>query len=112
METAGEKSNVGLIRLNRPKALNALCNALFVDLEDALNDMEKDSNIGCIILTGSEKAFAAGLFVDFSTFPTHPAKKISSRPSGEIGMCCRDSKIRLYVGLVFVPKFEKSVFHQ
>uniref|UniRef100_A0A7M5XNJ7 Uncharacterized protein n=2 Tax=Clytia hemisphaerica TaxID=252671 RepID=A0A7M5XNJ7_9CNID len=60
VESAGEKNNVGVIRLNRPKALNALCNALFVDLEDALNDMEKDSNIGCIVLTGSEKAFAAG----------------------------------------------------
>jgi len=60
VETAGEKNNVGLIRLNRPKALNALCNALFDDLEDALNDMEKNPEIGCIILTGSEKAFAAG----------------------------------------------------
>ena len=61
VETAGEKNNVGLIRLNRPKALNALCNALFDDLEHALNDMEKNPEIGCIILTGSEKAFAAGL---------------------------------------------------
>jgi len=60
VETTGEKNNVGLIRLNRPKALNALCNALFDDLEDALNDMEKNPEIGCIILTGSEKAFAAG----------------------------------------------------
>ena len=60
VETAGEKNNVGLIRLNRPKALNALCNALFDDLEHALNDMEKNPEIGCIILTGSEKAFAAG----------------------------------------------------
>jgi len=34
VETTGEKNNVGLIRLNRPKALNALCNALFDDLED------------------------------------------------------------------------------
>ena len=64
VETTGEKNNVGLIRLNRPKALNALCNALFDDLEDALNDMEKNPEIGCIILTGSEKAFAAGLYKD------------------------------------------------
>lgn len=60
VETAGEKNNIGLIRLNRPKALNALCNALFDDLEDALKGMESNPDIGCIILTGSEKAFAAG----------------------------------------------------
>jgi len=60
VEVAGEKSNVGLIRLNRPKALNALCNALICDLEDALNEFENDPIIGCIVLTGSDKAFAAG----------------------------------------------------
>jgi len=46
--------------LNRPKSLNALCNALFTDLEEALNDFEKDATIGCIVLTGIDKAFAAG----------------------------------------------------
>ena len=60
VETVGEKNNVGLIRLNRPKALNALCNALFTDLEDALINFENDPTIGAIILTGSTKAFAAG----------------------------------------------------
>lgn len=59
-ETVGDNKNVGLIRLNRPKSLNALCNALFTDIEDALKDFESDPNIGAIILTGSEKAFAAG----------------------------------------------------
>lgn len=60
VETVGVKNNVGLIRLNRPKALNALCNALFTDLEDALLNFEKDPTIGAIVLTGINKAFAAG----------------------------------------------------
>jgi enoyl-CoA hydratase len=51
---------VGLIRLNRPKALNALCAALIVDLGQALDAFEADDGIGAIVLTGSEKAFAAG----------------------------------------------------
>ncbi len=52
--------NVGLIKLNRPQAMNALCVALTVEMTDALNDFEEDGSIGCVILTGSEKAFAAG----------------------------------------------------
>ena len=51
---------VGLITLNRPKALNALCADLIVELGRALDDMEADDEIGAIVLTGSEKAFAAG----------------------------------------------------
>ena len=54
------KGRVGIIRLNRPKALNALCKALIDDLGQALDAFEDDANIGCVVLTGSEKAFAAG----------------------------------------------------
>ena len=54
------KGRVGIIRLNRPKALNALCKALIEDLGHALDAFENDANIGCVVLTGSEKAFAAG----------------------------------------------------
>jgi len=54
------RGNVGIVRLNRPKALNALCDALIKELGSALDDFEADENIGCIVLTGSEKAFAAG----------------------------------------------------
>ncbi len=54
------QDNVGLIKLNRPKAMNALCVALTVELTDALNDFSNDDGIGCVVLTGSEKAFAAG----------------------------------------------------
>ena len=51
---------VALLTVNRPKALNALCNALVAELGQALDDMEADDAIGCVVLTGSEKAFAAG----------------------------------------------------
>lgn len=57
VETRGQ---VGLITLNRPKALNALCAALIKELGSALDSFEADSEIGCVVLTGSEKAFAAG----------------------------------------------------
>jgi len=51
---------VGLIRLNRPQALNALSSPLIADLGAALEAFENDPNIGAVVLTGSEKAFAAG----------------------------------------------------
>ena len=51
---------VGVITLNRPKALNALCAALIDELVAALDDLEADEGIGCIVVTGSERAFAAG----------------------------------------------------
>lgn len=56
----GEKKNVGLVRLNRPKALNALCNALVSDLAQAVKLFDKTPGVGAIVLTGNEKAFAAG----------------------------------------------------
>ncbi|KAI9495125.1 ClpP/crotonase-like domain-containing protein [Zychaea mexicana] len=56
-ETRGK---VGLVTLNRPKALNALCNDLFVEVNEAMKNFDEDANIGAIVLTGSEKAFAAG----------------------------------------------------
>ncbi|MDF1750208.1 MAG: enoyl-CoA hydratase [Alphaproteobacteria bacterium] len=55
-----KKDAVGIITLNRPKALNALCATLIEELGRALDDMEADDAIGAIVLTGSEKAFAAG----------------------------------------------------
>lgn len=56
----GEKNNVALVTLNRPKALNALCNGLMIELNQALQTLDKDDTIAAIVLTGSEKAFAAG----------------------------------------------------
>lgn len=54
------RRHVGVITLNRPKALNALCAALVRELGQALDAFEADDEIGAIVLTGSEKAFAAG----------------------------------------------------
>ena len=51
---------VGLIRLNRPDALNALNSALLEDLTKALKSMDKNDKVRAIVITGSEKAFAAG----------------------------------------------------
>src|SRR5215211_658892 len=57
VETRGR---VGLITLNRPQALNALSSLLFKEVNQALDGFERDPGIGCVVLTGSEKAFAAG----------------------------------------------------
>lgn len=54
------KGRVGLITLNRPQALNALNAQLINELNQALDQLEADRDIGCIVLTGSAKAFAAG----------------------------------------------------
>ena len=54
------KGRVGIIRLDRPKALNALCAELVREMGLALDGFEADPGIGCIVLTGSDKAFAAG----------------------------------------------------
>ena len=58
VRTEGEK--VGIITLNRPKALNALNSALMDELGAALKAFDADEAIGCMVITGSEKAFAAG----------------------------------------------------
>jgi enoyl-CoA hydratase len=54
------KGRVGIIRFNRPQALNALNAALVHELNAAIEAFEADGNIGCILITGSDKAFAAG----------------------------------------------------
>lgn len=54
------QGHVALITLNRPKALNALNSALVSELGQALDGFEADEDIGAIVITGSEKAFAAG----------------------------------------------------
>jgi enoyl-CoA hydratase len=57
VETRGR---VGLVTLNRPQALNALNEALIAELNDVLSSFESNPEIGCTVITGSEKAFAAG----------------------------------------------------
>jgi enoyl-CoA hydratase len=60
LEVRTEADKVGVITLNRPKQLNALNEQLMTELGAALQAFDADGNIGCIIITGSEKAFAAG----------------------------------------------------
>jgi enoyl-CoA hydratase len=60
IEVRTEAGKVGIVTLNRPKALNALNDALMTELGHALKAFDADEAIGCIIVTGSERAFAAG----------------------------------------------------
>lgn len=54
------RDRVGIITLNRPEALNALSDALMVELGQAISEFDDDDAIGCLVVTGNEKAFAAG----------------------------------------------------
>jgi enoyl-CoA hydratase len=63
---------VGLIRLNRPQALNALSSELMAETNAALDGFEADDAIGCMVITGSEKAFAAGADIKEMIAKTYP----------------------------------------
>ncbi|MCB9077575.1 MAG: enoyl-CoA hydratase/isomerase family protein [Anaerolineaceae bacterium] len=54
------EGRVGIVQLNRPKALNALDTPTMLEVNEALAAFDADDSIGCLVLTGSEKAFAAG----------------------------------------------------
>jgi enoyl-CoA hydratase len=69
VETHGR---VGLIRLNRPTSLNALCDALMDELGGQLLAFDADPAVGAIVLTGNEKAFAAGADIKEMKDRTHP----------------------------------------
>jgi len=60
VEKKGKNGNVGLVQFNRPKALNALCDVLMHELNNAMQQFDNDDSIGAIVLTGSKRAFAAG----------------------------------------------------
>ena len=55
-----KRGRVGLVTLNRPKALNALCDQMMSELSAALAALDADESVGAVVLTGSAKAFAAG----------------------------------------------------
>lgn len=73
MILAETHGRVGLIRLNRPAALNALCDQLMEELGAQLLAFDDDDAIGAIVLTGSEKAFAAGADIKEMKDRTYPA---------------------------------------
>ncbi|XP_045104026.1 enoyl-CoA hydratase, mitochondrial-like [Portunus trituberculatus] len=60
VEKRGEGDCVGLVTLNRPKALNALCDGLMKEVDQIMIEMDNDPGVAAVVLTGSEKAFAAG----------------------------------------------------
>lgn len=66
------KGAVGIVTLNRPTALNALCDALITELNQALDGFEADDAVGCIVVTGSAKAFAAGADIKEMVGRTYP----------------------------------------
>src|SRR5919112_5281382 len=67
------QGRVAIIRLNRPKALNALCDQLMEELGQALRGYDADPGIAAIVITGSEKAFAAGADIKEMQSRTYPA---------------------------------------
>ncbi len=69
VETQGR---VGVITLNRPQALNALCDQLMTELGDALRAFDADPAVGAIVITGSQKAFAAGADIKEMKDRTYP----------------------------------------
>jgi 1,4-dihydroxy-2-naphthoyl-CoA synthase len=70
--TAEVRGKTGLITLNRPKALNALCTPLLADITHAAKAFDDDANVGAIVITGSEKAFAAGADIKEMSQKTFP----------------------------------------
>ena len=86
LETKGQ---VGLIRLNRPQTLNALNAALISELGDAVKAYDTDANIGCMVITGSDKAFAAGADIkEMATSPTWKPSWVTSLPPGTASPMC------------------------
>jgi enoyl-CoA hydratase len=79
VETRGR---VGLITLNRPQALNALNSQLLGEVNQALDAFEADANIGCIVVTGSEKAFAAGADIKEMAGLSYPQIYLDNQFSG------------------------------
>ncbi|HEX2134605.1 MAG TPA: enoyl-CoA hydratase [Microvirga sp.] len=69
---AETRGPVGLVTLNRPQALNALSAQLFREVNQALDGYERDPAIGCMLITGSEKAFAAGADIKELSRQTYP----------------------------------------
>lgn len=75
VEVTPEK--VGLITLNRPKALNALCEELIEELNMVTRDMDEDDDVGAMVITGSDRAFAAG--ADIKQMKDRPFSEVSGR---------------------------------
>ncbi|WP_420102228.1 enoyl-CoA hydratase [Bosea sp. (in: a-proteobacteria)] len=73
------KGRVGVITLNRPQALNALNGQLIGEINAALDGFERDASIGCVVVTGSEKAFAAGADIKEMQSRTFPGTYLDDK---------------------------------
>ena len=91
------KAAVGVITLNRPKMLNALSFGVFREIAAAVDDLEADDKIGCILLAGGEKAFAAEILLSAIVHPIgrRRAHHVSS-PSNQRSRTRRASRARRY----------------
>jgi len=69
-----KKGPIAIVTLNRPKALNALCAKLAIELTDAVTTFDKDKEVAAIVVTGDKKAFAAGADIKEMTHLTNFAK--------------------------------------
>ena len=67
-----QRGRVGIVTLVRTEALNALSNRLMDELTDAVDGFEADAGIGCLVLTGSGRAFAAGADIKEMADKTYP----------------------------------------
>lgn len=76
------QGRVGLIRINRPQALNALNRQVMLDVLDIMARFDADPGIGCMVLTGSEKAFAAGADIKEMVNLTYPESYLQDFGSG------------------------------
>ena len=89
------KGRVGIVRLNRPDALNALNAQVIEELAAALDGFEADDGIGCIVITGNEKAFAAGADIKEMQSKTYmSAFKRTSSPVGTASPACANRSWR------------------
>ena len=86
VETHGK---VGLIRFNRPQALNALCDAMMAEIGAQLLAFDADPAIGAIVLTGSERAFAAGADIKEMQRPHLPGRATRRTSSAGGRPSCR-----------------------
>lgn len=89
MEKRGEKNNVGFIQLNRPKALNALCDGLMTEVGQALDNFEADGDVGAIVITGSDRAFAGegSKCVSCACFSSCEEQRLHKAPHNDISVC-------------------------
>ena len=75
---SSKEDSICFIQLNRPKALNALCDELFTELAEAVKEADECPKTSCIVLTGSEKAFAAGADIKEMKDKEYPATYVTN----------------------------------